>query len=550
VSTRATPSRSFETACRHFFRHLREPCELRRNPLALPYFSDNMRGASRIRSDAIVAQAIQAAVRNCADYCLQVDRLEDEETGALKHAIIVRGDLEGTGRVSLAAELGISARQYSRLQRDIRRRIAVLLSSHLQRENGGRLASFVQTRSPLAQIALIAGRQSPDEALKQLGLAMNASADVHLIAPALCTEALIRLRYLGDVTGAYSALAASRSILEKFAAADTSVASIRADIELALAEIDIKSGLNWQRGIESSTRLAETLSHPGEGSWRRLRALFFAAYGSFMTGKPQNTLRFLGRLLSEVGASKYAPPQESIEILLGIAMVLGQLGRFSESSRMIAEAWLVARRANLRLDALRIDLAQTDVALLSGDDSAARERLPDLCDESRRLSCPNLSAHAHLLLAQAQVRAPHPRAVDILNNAQRALALGNETCSGWISAKAAESFGKLMLGYPLEAERAARAADNAAAVGGNRAVRGTTLRELARVAHAQGRKRDAKRTVIAAVEAAYSVGVVTQVAPALELAAQILRRSDYHKEATALRNALALSAPISPLGYS
>jgi hypothetical protein len=58
----------------------------------------------------------------------------------------------------------------------------------------------------------------------------------------------------------------------------------------------------------------------------------------------------------------------------------------------------------------------------------------------------------------------------------------------------------------------------------------------------QGRRRDAKRAIIGAVDASYGVGKPQQAADALELAAQILQQPAYRNEASELRSALRLSS--------
>ena len=131
MTTRATLGRSFDGDCRHLFRHLREPSELLRNPLVSACFSQEAKGAARLRAHAAAATTIREAVRRLADYCLQSDRLEDEEVALHRHSIVIDGDIGGMRRKRLAAKLGISARQYTRLQHDMRRRISLLLVSEL-----------------------------------------------------------------------------------------------------------------------------------------------------------------------------------------------------------------------------------------------------------------------------------------------------------------------------------------------------------------------------------------------------------------------------------
>ena len=542
MTTRALPNRSFDTACRHFFRHLREPAELRRNPLVSAYFSQDLKAAARVRADAALAGAIRVAVYRHAEFCFQSDRLEDEERAKQRYEI-VRADVDGIPRSLLAAKLGLSARQYTRLQHGIRRRVAVLLSAQMQHEM---LAKTTPDRAcpPLSEVVVLVGRGSTAAALARLSAIME-SGDDSLTASALCLLAMIRQRYMGDFAGANDALAASRSILEKLAASEPSRPLINAEIELALIEMDIHRG-RFDRATEGSTAIAHTLEQTSEAArWLRLRALSLAAYGHLVMGKRSESLSCLRSLLSDLPAAKFAAAPERVELMLEAAVVLFELGRFSDSSRMLADAWLVARQSKLDLDMVRLDLSHAILALECGAVSMAIERLSDICEQSRRLGAPSVSARAHTYLARAQMRASQPRPMDILHNARRAIDLSRAQSSEWIGAKVAESFAKLMLRKVAEAERAARAADDAAAETGDRVFRGSTLRELARVAHVQGRRRDAKRAIMGAIEAAYAVGKPQQTAQALDLAAEILGQPNYRNEASAIRAAIAISGPQS-----
>lgn len=503
------------------------------------YFTEEIKGAARARSDAIVASGIREAVRRSADHCLQSDRLEDEETALRRHSIIVDGDLGGMRRAALAAKLSISARHFTRLQHDIRQRVAVLLVSELSREKHAATVSSVHTRTQLDEAAMLAGKGSPVSAIEQLSSITATGGDACVVAAALSLQALIRQRYLGDVEGAKDALLRGKSIVAT-AADEPSRLVVRAQIELALAEIDIENGC-YHRGVTNSTRVAQTIAQLGEAPrWLILRALSLAAYGNFVAGKRDDSLHLLRNLLSDLGALRCAPTHERIELLFWIATLLAELGRYSESSRMLASAWMLAQQCNLTLDVMRLDLLHTIVALGCGDVSTASERLLQIRDESRRLSLSSICAQAQVYLARAQTRAMKPRPSEILRGVQYVFDFNPCGTPVWIEAKVAEAFARTMLRDLQGAEHAARAADDAAATTGNCVGRGNALRELARVANAQGRKRDAKRTIMAAVDAGYKAGKPQQTAQALDLAAQICCQPMYRSEAAALRKALPL----------
>ncbi|HEY2474302.1 MAG TPA: hypothetical protein VGI19_05815 [Candidatus Cybelea sp.] len=469
-----------------------------------------------------------------------------------QHRIIVEGDLDGTSRTMLADTLGLSTRHYTRLQHGIRRRIAVLLSSEMrQRENAlGRASPSIRMLPPLHQISVLVATGSTNAAAEQLHTITRQSGDDRLVASALCLQALLRHRYAGNTVGASEALAASRSVMERLAVHDPSRALIGAEIALAAVEIDVSIG-SLHRATETATGVAHALESTDETArWLKLRAFSWAAYGEFVLGRRDEALRFLRAVLSDAGETKAASAPERIELSLNTAIVLAELGRFYESSRVLVEAWIVARQNHLNLDVLRLDLMDAMLALDCGDVSTAVRRLSGICEESSRLASPILSAQAHAYLARAQMRSSQARPDEILENARRVLDLTPHEYAAWTDAKIAESFARLMLRDVVGAECAARAADDAAVTMGHRLYRGSTLRELARVAHVQGRKRDAKRMIIGAVEASYGVGKPQQAADALELAAKILQQPSYGQEATVLRRALSLSGAVTSFGIT
>ncbi|HEV3194806.1 MAG TPA: hypothetical protein VGZ06_01610 [Candidatus Cybelea sp.] len=515
---------------------------MRRNPLVDAYFSLELKGVARTRADAVLASAIRDAVRRCADACLQSDRLAGDENAEHYHAIVVESDLGGASRSALAAKIGISARHYTRLQHGIRRRIALQLKSELRRAASAATESCPAVASPLPSIALLAAKGATAQAHSQLVAIIKSGGEACVIASALCLQALIRHRYLGDSAGANEALLASQSIAKGIALEDKSRLPVLTEIDLTWIEIDASAG-RFERATERSTTVARALEQSdGVARWLRLRALTWAAYCAFVQGMREEARRYLGGALSDAGSVLFAPAPERVELSLTAAVVLAELGRFGESSRILADAMILARGSGLSLDVLRLDLMHAMIALECGAVSSATQRLTEICRESRRLSAVGLCAQAHAYLARAQMRSSQPRPRDIIENARLVLDLTPDDYAAWTDSKIAESFARLMLHDHAGAERAARAADDAAVTTGHRLYRGSTLRELARVAHVQGRRRDAKRAIIGAVDASYGVGKPQQAADALELAAQILQQPAYRNEASELRSALRLSS--------
>src|SRR5579864_6046405 len=96
---RSNPRASNRGASRHLLRHLHDPRELRRNPLAVKFFE------LQTPSDACIA------VRKRAQHVLQ----SLSSTRAI--AILERADMLGHAPGAVARDLGISNRQYQRERR-------------------------------------------------------------------------------------------------------------------------------------------------------------------------------------------------------------------------------------------------------------------------------------------------------------------------------------------------------------------------------------------------------------------------------------------------
>lgn len=542
MTTRANPDRSFEVACRHLFRHLRDPAELRRNPIVRDAFASGLKGSARVRSDAAVASSIRDAVRRLAASCFAADGLEDPDRDEVLRAI-VDADIQRSSRSRVAAELGLSQRQYSRLQHGIRARIAAALTVELAAVRAA-ASSHNDVASPLPAVAELASRARPAEALSRLAVIIDQSGP-GLTALALCLRATILQHHFGDAPGAGRALTLARQCLQGVEIDDPLRPTAAAEIDLASIGMDAVSG-RYDRVTQNAERLIAHAHQNGTPRFQMLRAYTAAAYGKLFLGKRSEALQYDRWMLGELPAAKGASLPEQIEIALELGVVLAELGHVSEASGVLAHAWALARQRQLEFDLVWLDLEHTSLSL-EYDVSIAIERLPEICDASRRLGAPGLIARAYAYLARAQSRVARPNADQILANAKEALRIAPRASSEWITSKTAEAYARLLLNDVAGAERCARDADDAAAAAGNQTYRAITFCELARVAAAQGRRRDAKRAIVAAIDAGYTAVKRQQIVLALALAATILNDRTYAAEARAMQEAIALSGPFLTL---
>jgi hypothetical protein len=121
VTTRAQPARSWESAWRHLFRHIDEPAELRRNPLAAPFFS----AADCAQSDDQAMQAIRSALLAALDEHELELRSAGESAKARRRRHIVEVQIFGRQRAGeTAARLHLSRMQLYRERREVCVRLA------------------------------------------------------------------------------------------------------------------------------------------------------------------------------------------------------------------------------------------------------------------------------------------------------------------------------------------------------------------------------------------------------------------------------------------
>ena len=128
----SNPEKSFNVAVRHLFRHIRDATELRRNPLAKPFFGP----APNPKADALGLTALHARMLQLATTC-------EDETGQLRRSSqvgrgyqIIGAIVSGRSAADVASELGLSIRQYYRDRHAICTSVARSLVSPSRPERG------------------------------------------------------------------------------------------------------------------------------------------------------------------------------------------------------------------------------------------------------------------------------------------------------------------------------------------------------------------------------------------------------------------------------
>jgi hypothetical protein len=379
VTTRAQPTRSWESAWRHLFRHIDEPAELRRNPLAAPFFS----AADGAQANDAALQAIRSVLLAALDEHELELRSAGDSQKARRRRHIVEAQILGRQRAGeIAARLHLSRMQLYRERREVCVRLARALVDTTRRRpfvvsanapppalaRAGALAEGCDTERAhalLEDVASNCGEQSDRIA------ALVQSAN--LLIEALETERAARR--LDEAERVASADAAPG---EREAFARARIAWSRAK----LGRVNGRASPGWVPDV-----LAQARAHPPvrAGDCEQLiDELLEAASFALREGRFVRFRECLGRAQSSFASVPEPSNRQRARLLLLGALVYEdrhdgvELDGARDARRMLAMAAAVARADGLLLTA--IDAALSAAAIAShtlGDPAAAvREATP------------------------------------------------------------------------------------------------------------------------------------------------------------------------------
>jgi hypothetical protein len=384
MTTRAQPTKSWETAWRHLFRHISEPKELRRNPIAANFLARI--GASV--SDADAPRAIRSALLDALDECeVQLRSSGHSERARRRRAIVESHVLGHRSATELASDLHISRMQLYRERRVICEHLARVLTDSATARTPKAVAQVSDPRlEAIARARLLIEQCQSERALVVFDDVASTSGNPQTAIPAMCS--------IGDALTARLELekarrpieAARQLVLTSEAELGNSFSFFRSCVELAAARLASQNGRSSQARRTSRRALDDLLARPlADESQREIAVdeLTEAAGQALREGRFKEFRMHLSAANAAFGTLRERSPRQKARLVLQTALLYEETcgagvtaGR--DACRMLAQAYDIASRAGLQLIAADAALSRAGVLAYDlGDPSTAvREASP------------------------------------------------------------------------------------------------------------------------------------------------------------------------------
>lgn len=500
---RSDPTLSPYCATRHLLRHLRQARELRRNPLARDAFAG--------RDDAEALRAITERVHRALRAMDARQHLARSWQGARQAAILLRVDVERHDPRVVAANLGLSTRQFHRERRSAHDRF---LDAYRAETPVGAITVDDQFAKRLLERAASLGDSGETSSASAIFEDVARSgADVVLRCEALSRLAEIEAwAHRLDRAGGY--LRAADALLTD--------AALEAHVRHKLRDANDAAALSlrwFARGPEAVNHApgADALEAGGAGVGR---ATLVRAAAALRSGESTYASRLLGHLETA------APTLQSADAVVDLLILQGELSDFAaedplRSEELFARAAGIAHAHGLRGRELYATHQLCLTRWMHSRDPRDRAAYRQLVDGTDRALPPRLRSYLAFSAADIELAIGHPGRA--LAAARTAAAVSTNRFERF-SAQGFAAGALLRLGRVADAgAQAALAADAARAEGHPRVV-SLAQRISAQAQLVQGNRRGAAVAIDEAIELARRFSSPHVISQALAVRAKIFAR--------------------------
>jgi hypothetical protein len=526
------------TAAQHLLRHLDDPAGLRANALVGPLF-EQVEGGSRTST---VLGKVQDLVGRCAEQLrTDADGPESRERRERQYRILTRCDLGSEQRDAVAADLGLSRRQFYRERKEaseyLARFVAEYVRERLAQTQHVRLDRFALEVARAKALRLAGEAPGSERVLRDL--IASANGFVSKVEP-WCN--------LIDLLVNDNRSAEARSELEQLRKdlANASDLPREAAIE-SRARVDMQvAGYLWYQG---RMREALALDERAEGDLAAMaRSLNPAAREFFVKARIRQAIcgLMIGTLeqarlrLEEARAmlvSDDLPLALRIEFLIIYGSLKEHAGGSDEAMPLVGEALNLARRHGLVELVIDAVSGLSSTAQVRGDHVASKRFAYDILPVAEQSG---LAMQQGVLLNVAAISeaslGKHEAAVDL---ARRARAVLSQDSLESIYSSLAEAQASVTIRDFGAASGAAQAAYAAASGIRSDRLGGTALRLLAESAAGLGHAQEAQERIVGAIAALEREGPPFALLQAYQAAAKITGDRRFRRTAAELAAALA-----------
>jgi tetratricopeptide (TPR) repeat protein len=534
MTRHADPLRSLEAASRHFFRHIHNLRELRRNPIFARLALHEATSESGVVAERLLLDGVRSRV---------TEALERVTSGLLGHLnaerahrynVIVKEHILGRRSAhDVAGELHLSLREFYRQKRAA----CTILATTMSGEPSDQAKSLASVRLDGGQLALDQARLFMEGS--KFGLSRSTLEDVirdgssdDRRAEALCllAEAFIQQ---GSSAAAESALERARRAVAEAGAFDDGSLNAQLTVAESLLAMSNCDFVKARTLIASATAQLQPLL--GTGNERATstyaRAMVNAGFTLVKSGDYRGSLASFQRALAAAEGLRFETPIRATALygMASTAVTIGNTG-VEEYHKLTGPILDLAQRNGFvrTAVAIAINRALFDACKGSGYDSALKElaecwRISVRTDDRRLVTEVGLTLAAlHVNVAGAGQRANGlacwKNALDVLQRTEELGLLDDFTSAHVYSMKAQAYLG--MMRFPEAFAMAQKAKGNAERLG-NRRIRATSLRVIAESCWARGKIAEASRTASEAVALLEADGHLLSLAAAYRTSAKI-----------------------------
>ncbi len=486
MTTRAQPAKSWDVAWRHLFRHIDEPKELRRNPIAREFLGNGARAGECDDASVRLIRAFILEMLDRDELCNL--SLGKAERARRRRAIVEANILGHRPARAIAAELHISRMQLYRERRAICERLARSLVRAKHRAL--RIQLTDAESAAIARAKALVGQYAIERALLLTNDVACSSAAPSARIEALCTGADALTAELA-FDAAQSRLNAARTIISDNAVQLGEALPVYvARAELATARLTLAKGEARKARRMSAGALEGLCSKSLTAQPERSIAfdeLMLAATLALREGRFKQFRHHFSAAHYVYGHLHDPSPLQQAHLFLLAGLLFEERSEnesFGNARRMLATASAIARREGLVALELDARLSAAGVLAYGAGDThgALQEAQPALAAVLRTRNRPMIGTACPFVAVLHNERREFAAAASLLELGLRH-GVRDAFADGAMHAIAAHTYFGLG-NYP----RASRHADEAAKLAGrlgNRRMRGAVLRISALMHHAR-----------------------------------------------------------------